>query len=321
MLILGIETSCDETACAIVKNGRTIVSNVVLSQIAVHKKYGGVVPELASRKHVENINFVIEEAFSRAKVSSDDLDAVAVTQGPGLVGSLLVGISSAKTIAGHLYANFLQHRDKDLYPPFIAIIISGGHTDLILMEDYGVYRILGRTRDDAAGEAYDKVAKLLDLGYPGGPVIDSLAIGGNPRAINFARPYLRGSWDFSFSGLKTAVVYYVAKHGKTNIPVRDIAASFQQCAIEVLVNKTIDAAREMKIKKIIVGGGVAANSALRKLFTQKARENKMRLWVPAPELCTDNAAMIACAGFYKIFRTDYSKSIDLSLNAVPRLEL
>jgi N6-L-threonylcarbamoyladenine synthase len=313
MHILAIETSCDETSASVVKDGSVILSNVISSQIDIHKKYGGVVPELASRMHLEMINPVIAEALLQAKLNIEDIDALAVTRGPGLVGSLLVGIMAAKTLAslyrkplipvnhieGHIYANFLEH--PGLQAPFLALVISGGHTELVRQRGYDSWTILGRTRDDAAGEAYDKVAKLLKLGYPGGPIIDKLAKIGDPGAVKFPRPYLPGTYDFSFSGLKTAVVNFVSKQSAINQRLRtNIAASFQQAVIEVLANKTLDTARKLKMKRVVLAGGVAANSALRALFTEKIKNTGLKLYFPSPVLCTDNAAMIGCAAYYNV---------------------
>jgi N6-L-threonylcarbamoyladenine synthase len=351
-LILGIETSCDETAVAVLKN-RKILSNLVISQIAVHKKYQGIVPELACRKHLENINSLLYLALKEAKINFSQLSAVAVTNGPGLVGALLIGVMAAKAVAyvhhlplipinhleGHIFANFLntqiaQKKNADyaeIKPPFLGLIISGGHTDLLLVKDFGKYQVLGRTRDDAVGEAYDKVAKLLNLGYPGGPLIDNLAKKGNPEAINFPRPYLWGSWDFSFSGLKTAVVNYVKSHqlhpapnlvrGKSAISHQqeDIVASFQQAVVETLVKKTLKAAEKFKMKKIVLGGGVAANSALRIAFDEEKKKG-WRIYYPEPGLCTDNAAMIACAGYYKM-QNAKCKMQKLGIKVDPNLPL
>jgi len=334
MNILAIETSCDEASASVVQNGRKILSNVISSQIHIHAKYGGVVPELASRHHLENINFVVAEALAKARLRINDIDTLAVTQGPGLVGSLLAGIMAAKTLSliyrlpllpinhieGHIYANFLEHRIK---PPFLALVISGGHTELVIQRDHTHYKILGRTRDDAVGEAYDKVAKLLDLGYPGGPVIDKLAKKGDPQYIKFPRPYLTGSYDFSFSGLKTSVVNYVSKHPASSVQhLADVVASFQQAVIEVLVNKTIQTALKLKMKKIVLAGGVAANSALRGLFTDKIRKTGITLYYPSPVLCTDNAAMIGCAAYYRLKnkKLEYNQKI-LTFKAAPNLQL
>lgn len=335
MNILSIETSCDETSASIVKNGQVILSNVISSQIDIHRKYGGVVPELASRHHLENINIVIAEALKKAHLQMTDIDALAVTQGPGLVGSLLVGIMAAKTLAflyriplipinhieGHIYANFLEHHLK---PPFLALVVSGGHTELIVQQGYARYKILGRTRDDAVGEAYDKVAKLLGLEYPGGPVIDKLARKGDPNYIKFPRPYLPGSYDFSFSGLKTAVVNYVSKLPSVirQPRTKDIVASFQQAVVEVLVNKTIATAVKLKQKKIVLAGGVAANSALRALFSAQIKKAGLLVYYPSPILCTDNAAMIACAAYYRIRnkKIKYNPKM-LTFKAEPNLRL
>ena len=321
MLILGIETSCDETAASVVEDGRKILSNVVSSQIDIHRKYGGVVPELASRKHLETINFVLEQALSRAGCSFKELDGVAVTNGPGLVAALLIGLATAKAIAyafefplvgvnhieGHIFSNFLEHPTNRLpsekpVPPFIALVVSGGHTDLVFVEDYGKYELLGRTRDDAVGESFDKVAKLLHLGYPGGPIIDEIARKGDAEAIRFPLAHMKDdSLDFSFSGLKTAVVNFVKGH---NLPaesrsIADIAACFQRAAIDALVEKTFCAIVEKGVKKIVLGGGVASNSHLRNVFKSRAEEEGIELYCPPPELCTDNAAMVGCVGYYK----------------------
>ncbi len=336
MLILGIETSCDETACAVVRDNKEILSNVIFSQIKLHKKYGGIVPELASRRHLEVINILVDKALRKALVSLDKIDLVAVTYGPGLKGSLLIGISCAKSIAyaksipligishleGHIYANFLQH--QNLNPPLIALIISGGHTELVFMKKHNEYEVLGRTRDDAIGEAYDKVSKFLGLGYPGGPIIDKLAKQGNPAAVKFTRPYLRGSWDFSFSGIKTAVVNYVNKLTSVKRQVKiDIVASFQQAVIDVLVSKTIEAAKKLKVKTIVLGGGVASNSALRELFKKRVEKENLKLYYPSLVLCTDNAAMIACTAYYKVKNPKYSLNFSnsMKLNAEPDLEI
>lgn len=328
-LILGIETSCDETSASVVADGTDILSNIISSQVDVHQKFGGVVPEEASRKHMEVINYILEEALLEAGVSFKDLDAVGVTYGPGLVGALLVGVSTAKALAyalnipliavnhleGHIAANFLVKTDIDF--PLVCLVVSGGHTDLIYISGYGSYRLLGHTRDDAAGEAFDKIARALGLGYPGGPVIEKLAREGNPNAVELPRAYLEeGSLDFSFSGLKTATLNYVRrkerKGEKTNLA--DLSASFQQAIIDVLVDKTLLAARGQKVKTVLLAGGVAANSALRKHLAAGAEKYGLRLIYPPPSLCTDNAAMIACAAYYKYLRGDFAP---LTLNAVP----
>lgn len=333
IVVLAIETSCDETSVAIVKNGREVLANKISSQIDDHKKFGGVVPEVASRKHVESINSIIQEALEEGDVTLDDIDVIGVTYGPGLVGALLVGISSAKALSyakdiplvgvnhieGHIYANFIDH--KDLEPPFVSLIVSGGHTHLVYVKDYGEYEILGRTRDDAAGEAFDKIARALNLGYPGGPIIDSLAMKGNKEAIDFPRAYLEeGSLDFSFSGLKSAVLNYLnsVKQKNGQIIVEDVAASFQQSVIEVLVNKTISAAKKHNSKTIAIAGGVAANEGLRQLLLKRGEEEGIDIKYPSKILCTDNGAMIASVAYYNYIRGERA---DLELNAVPNLKL
>ena len=332
-LILGIETSCDETAAAIVEDGKKIISNIVASQITFHQKYGGVVPEIASRKHIEYIIPVIDKALSTPGKKLDDLSGIAVTYGPGLVGSLLVGLSVAKAIAytqnipligvnhleAHIYANFLER--KEIEPPFICLIVSGGHTSLVYIKDFREYKFLGQTKDDAAGEAFDKIAKILNLGYPGGPIIEKLAKKGNPLAINFPRPLLNNkSYDFSFSGLKTAVIYYIKKTKEENkiVQVKDILASFQQAVIDVLVEKTIRAALEFDTKKIILAGGVAANDLLRRSIKKRANSLKFKVFYPSFSLCTDNAAMVASVGYYKLRE---NKKSSLNLDAISRLPL
>ena len=332
-LILGIESSCDETAAAVVKNGREVLSNVINTQIDLHKKYGGVVPEIASRKHIENIDAVVEEALVKAGVTIDNIDAVAVTYGPGLVGALLVGVSFAKGysyaahkplvpvhhIKGHIMANFIAH--KELEPPFVCLVASGGHSHIVLVEDYTEFRILGRTRDDAAGEAFDKIARVIGLGYPGGPKVDKLAKEGNPEAVKFPRVRIdKDSLDFSFSGVKTAVINYLHKQEQTGIEVNkaDIAASFQAAVTDVLVEHTIEAAEKYNINTIAIAGGVAANSELREKMTREAGKKNISVLFPPSVLCTDNAAMIACAGYYS-----YLKGItaEQDLNAVPYLSI
>lgn len=332
-LILGIESSCDETAAAVVKNGREVLSNVINTQIDLHKKYGGVVPEIASRKHIENIDAVVEEALVKAGVTIDNIDAVAVTYGPGLVGALLVGVSFAKGysyaahkplvpvhhIKGHIMANFIAH--KELEPPFVCLVASGGHSHIVLVEDYTEFKILGRTRDDAAGEAFDKIARVIGLGYPGGPKVDKLAKEGNPEAVKFPRVRIdKDSLDFSFSGVKTAVINYLHKQEQSGIEVNkaDIAASFQAAVTDVLVEHTIEAAEKYNINTIAIAGGVAANSELREKMTREAGKKNISVLFPPPVLCTDNAAMIACAGYYS-----YLKGItaEQDLNAVPYLSI
>ena len=333
MMMLGIETSCDETAAAVVRDGVQICANVIASQVDLHKKYGGVVPEIASRKHLENIIPVISEALAQAQVTFDDIEGVAVTQGPGLVGSLLVGINAAKAIAycrklpliginhleGHICAASLEQHDIAL--PAVALVVSGGHTSLYLVEGFGRYQLLGKTRDDAAGEAFDKVAKLLDLGYPGGVVIDRLARSGDPRAVAFPRPMLaEENFDFSFSGLKTAVLYYVQSIGGKPAPdaVRDIVASFQDAVVDILVEKTFRAAARYQVQTVIMAGGVASNSRLRSRMGNTAAHNKARMVIPSPVLCTDNAAMIAAAGEYRI---QTAAAFPFSMNALSRWPL
>ena len=332
-LILGIESSCDETAAAVVKNGREVLSNVINTQIDLHKKYGGVVPEIASRKHIENIDAVVEEALVKAGVTIDNIDAVAVTYGPGLVGALLVGVSFAKGysyaahkplvpvhhIKGHIMANFIAH--KELEPPFVCLVASGGHSHIVLVENYTEFKILGRTRDDAAGEAFDKIARVIGLGYPGGPKVDKLAKEGNPEAVKFPRVRIdKDSLDFSFSGVKTAVINYLHKQEQLGIEVNkaDIAASFQAAVTDVLVEHTIEAAEKYNINTIAIAGGVAANSELREKMTREAGKKNISVLFPPPVLCTDNAAMIACAGYYS-----YLKGItaEQDLNAVPYLSI
>ena len=331
--VLAIESSCDETAAAVVKNGRQVLSNVISSQIALHTLYGGVVPEIASRKHIEKINQVIEAALREAGMALEEIDVIAVTYGPGLVGALLVGVAEAKAIAyatgkplvgvhhieGHVSENFIEH--PDLEPPFVCLIVSGGHTHLAVVKDYGEYEILGRTRDDAAGEAFDKVARAVGLGYPGGPKIDKAAKEGNPQAIVFPRARVEKSpYDFSFSGLKSAVLNYInySKMTGEKIFVPDLAASFQQAVVEVLVSHTIEAAKSLNYDKVAIAGGVAANSALRAFMKESCEKEGLKLYYPSPIFCTDNAAMIGVAGYYK-FKKGVRSGWDL--NAAPSLKL
>lgn len=333
ILILGIESSCDETAASVVRNGREVLSNVISSQIELHKLYGGVVPEIASRKHIEKINQVVEEALEEANVTLEEIDAIAVTYGPGLVGALLVGVAAAKAIAyaakkplvgvhhieGHVSANFIEH--KDLEPPFLCLIVSGGHTHLVVVKDYGEYEIIGRTRDDAAGEAFDKVARAIGLGYPGGPKIDKLSKEGNPKAITFPRAKVGGSeYDFSFSGLKSAVLNYLNSSTMKGEAVceADVAASFQASVVDVLVSHTIAAAKEFGFSTVALAGGVASNSGLREGMEKACQENGLKLCYPSPIFCTDNGAMIGVAGYY-----EYMKGTrhGWDLNAVPNLKL
>ena len=317
MLILGIDTSCDDTSAAVLEDGRKVLSNIVSGQSDIHTRYGGIVPELASRRHVEMIIPVVDEALKGAGAKLSDLSAVAVCHGPGLIGSLLVGCSFAKAVCysggiplvavnhleGHLLSPFLEENAPDF--PFISLIVSGGHTSLYMAEGYGRYRMLGRTRDDAAGEAYDKVSKLLGLPYPGGPVIDRLAAEGDPRAIDFPRAYLPDSLDFSFSGLKTAVLHHVKGLSSNSLSITDhalladIAASFQAAVVDVLVRKTEWAAEKHGVRKTALSGGVSANSGLRKKMLAMGEEKNIEVYIPSVSLCTDNAAMIAAAGYHR----------------------
>lgn len=327
-LTLGIETSCDETSAAVVADGRRVVSNIISSQVPLHKKYGGVVPEIASRKHLETVLPVVHEALTSAGVGLKDIEAVAVTYGPGLVGTLLVGLSAAKAIAwardiplvgvnhlvGHIYANFLTEDPPEF--PVVCLVVSGGHTDLLYIPDHGQFEIMGRTRDDAAGEAFDKVARSLGLGYPGGPLVEKLALDGDPTAVPFPRVYLEeGSYDFSFSGLKTAVLQYMKKAGE-GASLADVAAGFQQAVVDVLADKSCRAARERGVGQVILAGGVAANGALRRALEERAKPLGLKVSYPPPVLCTDNAAMIAAAGYYA-WRTGQVSGFDL--NALPTL--
>ena len=332
-LILAIESSCDETAASVVKNGRCVLSNIISSQIAIHTLYGGVVPEIASRKHIEKINQVVEAALKEADVTLDDIDAIGVTYGPGLVGALLVGVAEAKAIAyakkkplvgvhhieGHVSANYIEH--PDLEPPFLCEIISGGHTHLVIVKDYGSFEILGRTRDDAAGEAFDKVARAIGLGYPGGPKIDKLAKEGNPHAINFPRAHMEDApYDFSFSGVKSDFLNHLNKCRMTGEPIveADIAASFQQAVVDVLVDNAIRAAKDYHMDRLAIAGGVASNGALRAAMEAACEKEGIRFYRPSPIFCTDNAAMIGVAAYY-----EYQKGTrhGWDLNAVPNLKL
>ena len=333
VLILAIESSCDETAAAVVKNGREVLSNVISSQIDLHTLYGGVVPEIASRKHIEKINQVIEEALSQAGVTLEEITAIGVTYGPGLVGALLVGVAEAKAIAyaakkplvgvhhieGHVSANFIEH--PDLEPPFICLIVSGGHTHLVVVKDYGEFEIIGRTRDDAAGEAFDKVARAVGLGYPGGPKVDKAAKEGNKHAVEFPRAKIEGApYDFSFSGLKSAVLNYInhARMTGQEICVPDLVASFQNAVVDSLVSRTVAAAKEYGYDKVAIAGGVASNSALRAEMKKACRKAHLSFYHPSPIFCTDNAAMIGVAAYY-----EYQKGVRAGwdLNAVPNLKL
>ncbi|MGN1318473.1 MAG: tRNA (adenosine(37)-N6)-threonylcarbamoyltransferase complex transferase subunit TsaD [Lachnospirales bacterium] len=331
--ILAIESSCDETSAAVVKNGREVLSNVISSQIATHKLYGGVVPEIASRQHIEAIDWVIDAALDEANVNKNNVDAIAVTYGPGLVGALLVGLSEAKALSfalnkplvpvhhieGHIAANYIENPNWE--PPFVCLVVSGGHTHLVHIKDYNSFDILGHTRDDAAGEAYDKVARVLGLTYPGGPQIDKLSDLGDPNAIKFPRVVLeQDSYDFSFSGLKSAVLNFINKANmtKTEYKKEDVAASFQQAVVDVLVEKSIRACKELNINKLAMAGGVSANKHLRDAMTKACDKNGIDFCVPKPVLCTDNAAMIGSAGYYEYLKGNFA---DMSLNAYPSLKL
>jgi len=333
LITLAIETSCDETSVAVVRDGRTVLSNMIYSQIDIHEKFGGVVPEVASRNHVEKISQIIDQALEEANIGFDDVDLIGTTHGPGLVGALLVGLSTAKSLAyaldvplvpvnhieGHIFANFIEY--PDLEPPFLCLVVSGGHTHLVHVKDYHDYDIMGKTRDDAAGEAYDKVARTLGLGYPGGPKIDKIAKEGNPEAIHFTRTYLeKDTLDFSFSGIKSGVLNYVnsARQKKQALNIPDIAASFQASVVDVLTVKTISAAKKAGVNKIALAGGVAANSALRTALVDKCEQEGFDFHYPSMKLCTDNAAMIGCVAHY-----DYLKGVrgDLNTNAIPNLKI
>ena len=331
--ILAIESSCDETAAAVVKNGREVLSNVISSQIALHTLYGGVVPEIASRKHIEKINQVIETALSQAGVTLQEIDAIGVTYGPGLVGALLVGVAEAKAISyaakiplvgvhhieGHISANYIEN--KDLEPPFLCLVVSGGHTHLVKVADYGTYEILGKTRDDAAGEAFDKVARAIGLGYPGGPKIEKASQNGNPNAIPFPQAKIADNpYDFSFSGVKSAVLNYIngCKMKKVEIVPEDIAASFQKAVVDVLVAHSMHAVQEFGIKKFAIAGGVASNGVLRECMREACRKRGVAFYHPSPILCTDNAAMIGAAAYYEYLA---GTRHGLDLNAIPNLKL
>jgi len=323
VIILGIETSCDETSAAVVKNGRTVLSNVIASQVDVHAKFGGVVPEIAARKHIESIDYIVNQALQNAGLSLQEIDGFAVANGPGLAGALLVGLNYAKGLAyahkkpligvhhieAHVCANYLD--ESDLEPPFLALVVSGGHTSILAVKDYDTYEVLGSTRDDAAGEAFDKTARVLKLGYPGGPKIDNLATEGNPLAVNFPKAKVEG-FNFSFSGLKTAVMQFMAKN--ETVPVEDIAASFQKAVVDVLTERTIAASIQHGYKKIALAGGVACNRGLREGLKNACDENGIELHIPKPIYCTDNAAMIACRGHYSL---QAGKIDGWGLNAFP----
>lgn len=333
ILILAIESSCDETAAAVVRNGREVLSNIISSQIALHTLYGGVVPEIASRKHIEKMNQVIEAALTEAGTALSEIDAVGVTYGPGLVGALLVGVAEAKAIAyaagkpligvhhieGHIAANFIEH--KDLEPPFFSLVVSGGHTHLVRVKDYGKFDIIGRTRDDAAGEAFDKVARAIGLGYPGGPKIDKVSKEGNPEAITFPRAHVEDApYDFSFSGVKSAVLNYIngCRMKGEAYSQADVAASFQKAVTDVLVANAMHAVEEYQADKFAIAGGVASNSSLREAMRQACEARGVKLYYPSPVYCTDNAAMIGAAAYYE-YRNGTRHGWDL--NAVPNLKL
>lgn len=333
IVLLAIESSCDETAASVVRNGREVLSNVIYSQIDLHTLYGGVVPEIASRKHIEKINQVIEQALKEAGMNLRQMDGIAVTYGPGLVGPLLVGVSAAKAISfatgipligvhhieGHISANFIEN--KELEPPFVCLVVSGGHSHLVIVKDYGEYEIIGRTRDDAAGEAFDKVARAIGLGYPGGPKIDKLSKEGNPDAIHFPRAKVEDNpYDFSFSGLKSAVLNYLNSCEMKGIEVNraDVAASFQKAVIDVLVEHALEAVKEYGFDKFAIAGGVASNQSLRSAFEKECARRKIQFYHPSPIFCTDNAAMIGVAGYYEFIKGVRS---GLDLNAVPNLKL
>ena len=332
-LILAIESSCDETSAAVVRDGREVLSNVIATQIDTHKKFGGVVPEVASRMHIESVDAVVKEALEKAEVTLDDIDAIGVTYGPGLVGALLVGLQYAKGLAyaankpligvnhieGHICANYIQH--NDLKPPFVSLVVSGGHTFIVHVKDYGKFEVLGQTRDDAAGEAYDKVARAIGLGYPGGPKIDKLAKEGNPLALKFPRAnFHEETLDFSFSGLKSAVLNYInkAKMKEEEINKADVAASFQHAVVEVLKDNVFLTCEKKNLNKIAIAGGVASNSALRKALMEEGNKKGIEILFPEPVLCTDNAAMIGSAAYFELLNNNESK---LDLNAKPNLKL
>ena len=333
-ITLAFETSCDETSVALVADGREVLSNVISSQIDVHRVFGGVVPEIASRHHLNNINSVYAEAMEEAGISKKEVDLIGVTCGPGLVGALLIGVATAKAMAfasakplvgvhhiqSHIAANLIEF--KSLKPPFLALVVSGGHTHLIQVIDYTSYKILGRTRDDAAGEAFDKIARVLGLGYPGGPAIDKAAKTGNPHSVEFKRVMLeKGSLDFSFSGLKTGVLNHIntEKLKGNEIPANDIAAAFQLSVVDVLVEKAMMAAKSTKSKKLVLAGGVAANTLLREQLGKACEKNGIDLFCPSPILCTDNAAMVACAAYYR-YQAGYSNDFSLDAHATMDME-
>ena len=338
MKILAIETSCDDTSSSVVENGNKVLSNIISSQIPIHSKYNGVVPELASREHIKNINIVVEQALKQANISFEtfdkEIDYIACTYGPGLAGSLLVGVMTAETLSyiykkplipinhieGHIFSSAIEN--QNLKPPFLSVVISGGHTELVIIKDYGKYKFLGGTRDDACGEAFDKAAKILGLHYPGGPIIDKLSKHGNSKAINFTRPMMKGTWDFSFSGIKTAVLNYSKKTDiKNQKNVNDICASFQQAVAETVVIKSIQAAKEYNLKSIALGGGVSCNSLIRKMFKEEGEKNKINIFLPSPIFGTDNASMIAHIAYHKVLRKKYTYPNKQIVSISPSLEL
>ncbi len=333
MKILAIETSCDETSVAVVEDGRQVLSNQIYSQIDIHKLYGGVVPEIASRNHLEKISQIVDSGLAEASLTFDDIDAIAVTYGPGLVGALLVGVNYAKTLAyalnkpliavhhivGHIFSALTEY--PNLKPPFICLVASGGHTQLVVVEDYHSLKVIGKTRDDAVGEAYDKVARTLGLPYPGGPQIDALAKKGDGSAIHFKRTYLeKDGYDFSFSGIKSGVLNYINQQKQKDLPINaaDVAASFQEAVVDVLVDKSLMALKNYNMNTLVLAGGVAANSRLRERLMAAAQTESFNYYAPSLKLCTDNAAMIGCAAYYT---ADLTKPVDLALNAVPSLKL
>lgn len=334
ILTLGIESSCDETAAAVILNGRTVLSNMISTSLELHKEYGGVVPEIASRKHVEFIMPAVDSALKEAGVSLDRIDYIGVTYGPGLIGALLVGLSAAKALSwasgkplvpvhhieGHISANYLQY--PDLEPPFICLVASGGHSHIVDVQDYGCYQILGRTRDDAAGEAYDKIARALGLGYPGGPVVDRLSLEGNAHAIEFPRVHFKDSYDFSFSGLKTSVLNYLNRSQMqgTAVNIPDVCASFQEAVVDVLSENTVKAAVNRGYGKIALAGGVASNMALRRRMEERASAVKCSFYRPSPILCTDNGAMIGTAAYYAAVKRQRFAGLDLNATANISLE-
>ncbi len=334
MYVLGIETSCDDTCCAVLKNGNQVLSNVVSSQVDFHRKYGGVVPEVASRKHLELLPYVTQEALFQAKIGLEEINLIAVTIGPGLMGSLLMGTCWAKALAlcfnspiigvnhieGHLFAAYLEH--QDLTPPFVALIASGGHTELIAAKEWGNYHPLGRTRDDAAGEAFDKIARFLGLGYPGGPVIDDLSKEGNPSRFIFKAGFENeNSFEFSFSGLKTAVIRTYQSSKLEPEDTKDLVASFQESVVRVLTKKTILAAKKLKVQKIAIGGGVAANRTLRERLKEETQKEGLELYLPSKKFCTDNAAMIAACGYFHFTQKPQNYFSIKTLEPNPKLSI